>query len=174
MSGSNPSGVRCSTPVAGPVAIGTETGERMRFPLDGVRVLDLTRALSGPFATRMLSDLGADVVKIEPPRGDLTRAYGSRIGGLASHYTQHNAGKRNVCVDLSAAGADELLRELADVADVLVENFRPGVMDRHGLSWETLRARNPRLVMLSISGFGQEGPNAIARRTLRFSTPKPV
>lgn len=130
----------------------------MSSPLSGTKVLDLTRALSGPFATRILSDLGADVVKVEPPRGDLTRAYGSRIGNLASHFTQHNAGKRNVCIDLKAEGASALILELAEVADVLVENFRPGVMARHGLAWETLHARNPRLIMLSISGFGQDGP----------------
>jgi len=105
-----------------------------------------------------LSDLGADVVKVEPPGGDLTRAYGSRIGNLASHFTQHNVGKRNICIDLKADGAPALILELADVADVVVENFRPGVMARYGLDWATLHARNPRLTMLSISGFGQEGP----------------
>ena len=130
----------------------------MSFPLEGTKVLDLTRALSGPFATRMLSDLGADVVKVEPPGGDLTRAYGSRIGNLASHFTQHNVGKRNVCIDIKVEGAAEIILELADVADILVENFRPGVMARFGLDWETLHARNPRLIMLSISGFGQVGP----------------
>jgi CoA:oxalate CoA-transferase len=128
------------------------------YPLEGIKVLDLTRVLSGPFATRILSDLGADVVKVEPPRGDLTRAYGSRIGNISSHYTQHNAGKRNVCIDLGAEGAPELVRELADQADVVAENFRPGVMARYGLDWDTLHARNPRMVMLSISGFGQHGP----------------
>ena len=100
----------------------------MAFPLAGTKVLDLTRALSGPFATRILSDLGADVVKVEPPDGDMTRAYGSRIGNLASHFTQHNAGKRNISVDLKAPGASALLLEMVDVADILVENFRPGVM----------------------------------------------
>ena len=130
----------------------------MSFPLEGTKVLDLTRALSGPFATRILSDLGADVVKVEPPDGDMTRAYGSRIGNLASHFTQHNAGKRDICIDLKAEGASALLLELADVADIVVENFRPGVMARYGLDWETLHARNPRMIMLSISGFGQDGP----------------
>lgn len=128
------------------------------FPLSGFKVLDLTRALSGPFATRILSDLGADVIKVEPPGGDLTRAYGSRIANLASHFTQHNAGKRDICIDMKADGAVPLVLELADVADIVVENFRPGVMARFGLDWETLHARNPRLCMLSISGFGQDGP----------------
>ncbi len=130
----------------------------MAFPLQGTKVLDLTRALSGPFATRILSDLGAEVVKVEPPDGDMTRAYGSRIGNLASHFTQHNAGKRNICVDLKAPGASALLLEMIDVADILVENFRPGVMARFGLDWATLSARKPSLIMLSISGFGQVGP----------------
>lgn len=130
----------------------------MSFPLEGTKVLDLTRALSGPFATRILSDLGADVVKVEPPDGDMTRAYGSRIGNLASHFTQHNAGKRDICIDLKAAGAAALLLALVDVADIVVENFRPGVMARFGLDWATLHARNPRMIMLSISGFGQTGP----------------
>lgn len=130
----------------------------MAFPLEGTKVLDLTRALSGPFATRILSDLGADVVKVEPPDGDMTRAYGSRIGNLASHFTQHNAGKRNICVDLKASGASALLLEMIDVADILVENFRPGVMARFGLDWATLSVRKPSLIMLSISGFGQVGP----------------
>ncbi len=130
----------------------------MTYPLEGIRVLDLTRALSGPYATRMLSDLGADVVKVEPPVGDITRAYGSRIGNLSSHYTQHNVGKRNICVDLAAEGAAQLILELAAVADVLIENFRPGVMERQGLGWSTLHEANPKLIMLSISGFGQDGP----------------
>ena len=118
----------------------------------------LTRALSGPFSTRMLSDLGADVVKVEPLDGDMTRAYGSRIGDLASHFTQYNAGKRDLCVDLKVDGAAALVQELAEVADIVVENFRPGVMARFGLDWARLHARNPRMIMLSISGFGQVGP----------------
>ena len=132
--------------------------DSLPFPLAGMKVLDLTRALSGPFATRILSDLGADVIKVEPPDGDMTRAYGSRIGGLASHFTQHNAGKRDICIDMKVAGAVDLVLALADVADIVVENFRPGVMARFGLDWQTLHARNPRMCMLSISGFGQQGP----------------
>lgn len=132
--------------------------DALPFPLAGTKVLDLTRALSGPFATRILSDLGADVIKVEPPDGDMTRAYGSRIGGLASHFTQHNAGKRDISIDMKAGGAVELVLALAAVADIVVENFRPGVMARFGLDWASLHARNPRLCMLSISGFGQDGP----------------
>ncbi len=127
-------------------------------PLDGVRVLDLSRVLSGPYAGRMLADLGADVVKVEPPEGDVTRNWGEVRHGLAGFYSQQNAGKRNISVDLKAAGGPDLVARLAAVADVLIENFRPGVLARFGLGWGELSAANPRLVMLSISGFGQEGP----------------
>jgi len=108
----------------------------------------------------MLSDLGADVVKLEPPDGDLSRVWGQSRHGLSGFYTQQNAGKRNVCVDLKSPEGARLTRDLAAVADVVIENFRPGVMDRLGLGWPTLAAANPRLVLLSITGFGQTGPDA--------------
>jgi crotonobetainyl-CoA:carnitine CoA-transferase CaiB-like acyl-CoA transferase len=129
-------------------------------PLQGIRVLDLSRVLAGPYAGRMLADLGADVVKVEPPEGDITRKWGKRIAGLSGYYTQQNAGKRNVCIDLRAAGGPELVARLCEQADVVLENFRPGVMERFGLSYAQLAQRNPRLVMVSVSGFGQEGPEA--------------
>ncbi len=132
----------------------------MEFPLEKVRVLDLSRVLAGPFAGRMLSDLGADVVKLEPPEGDISRGWGDVRHGLSGYYTQQNSGKRCICVDLGAPGAGELVRRLAEKTDILIENFRPGVMSRHGLAWKTLSAANPRLIMLSISGFGQEGPES--------------
>lgn len=127
-------------------------------PLLGIRVLDLSRVVSGPFAGRMLSDLGADVVKVEPPEGDLTRRWGDVRHGLSGFYTQQNAGKRNVCIDLKADGGVEVVRRLVGAADVLLENFRPTVLDRLGLGWPVLSEANPRLVMLSITGFGQTGP----------------
>ena len=130
------------------------------FPLEGLKVLDLSRVLAGPFATRMLSDLGADVVKIEPPEGDVTRHFGKSDEGVAGFYLQQNIGKRNICIDLKAEGARELVLELCKEADMLVENFRPGVMKRFGLDWDSVHAVNPKLVMLSISGFGQTGPEA--------------
>lgn len=130
-------------------------GER---PLEGVRVLDVSRVVSGPFASRMLSDLGADVVKVEPPRGDETHAYGLKRGGLSGSYIQQNVGKSNVCIDLKAKGGTELLLRLAGAADIMVENFRPGVLDRLGLGWSVLSRVNPRLILLSITGFGQDGP----------------
>jgi len=132
----------------------------MDFPLDGVRVLDFSRVLAGPFAGRMLSDLGAEVVKLEPPEGDVTRAWGHMHAGLSGYYTQQNAGKESICVNLEAPGSTALVRRLAAKADVVIENFRPDVMARHGLAWNDLSADNPRLIMLSISGFGQEGPES--------------
>lgn len=129
-------------------------------PLAGLKVLDFTRVLSGPFAGRMLCDLGADVVKIEPPEGDITRTWGRRVNGIGGYYHQQNAGKRSVCVDLRAPGARELVLELAARADVLIENFRSDVMPRLGLGYDDLRAVNPRLIMLSISGFGRDGPQS--------------
>ncbi|HZT67729.1 MAG TPA: CoA transferase [Acidimicrobiales bacterium] len=129
-------------------------------PLFGIRVLDLSRVVSGPFAGRMMSDLGADVVKLEPPDGDMTRVWGEVRHGLSGFYTQQNAGKRNVCIDLRQPEGVELARRLAGVADVLIENFRPGVMARLGLGWEVLAADNPGLIMLSVTGFGPEGSDA--------------
>jgi len=108
----------------------------------------------------MLADLGADVVKVEPPEGDITRTWGRDIAGRPGYYFQQNAGKRNVCVDLKSEGGPEMVAALADEADVLIENFRPGVLARFGLGWHDLSARNPRLVMLSITGFGQDGPES--------------
>ena len=130
------------------------------YPLAGLKVLDLSRVLAGPFAGRMLSDLGADVVKVEPPDGDVTRLWGRVLGGVPGYYHQQNAGKRNICVDLRAPGARELILDLAAKADILIENYRPDVMGRLGLGWPVLHAANPRLIMLSISGFGHNGPES--------------
>lgn len=129
----------------------------MEFPLEKIRVLDFSRVLAGPFAGRMLSDMGAEVVKLEPPEGDITRGWGRMRAGLSGYYTQQNAGKRSVCVNLEAPGSTQLVRRLSAHADVVIENFRPGVMARHGLAYKDLSAENERLVMLSISGFGQQG-----------------
>ncbi len=132
----------------------------MNYPLAGIRVLDMSRVLAGPFAGRMLSDLGADVVKVEPPEGDVTRNWGARINGQASYFNQQNVGKRGICVDLGVAGGADLIKQLVARADVLIENFRPDVMGRLGLGYDVLKAINPRLVMLSISGFGHNGPES--------------
>lgn len=129
----------------------------MEYPLSGLKVLDFSRVLSGPFAGRMLSDLGAEVVKVEPPEGDVTRNWGRVIGGVPGYYHQQNAGKRNICIDLRAIGAAQLVFDLVAEADILIENYRPDVMQRLGIGYETLKAVNPRLIMLSISGFGNQG-----------------
>ena len=115
----------------------------MTYPLAGVKVLDFTRVLAGPFVSRMLSDLGADVVKVEPPEGDMTRVIGRKINDLSGYFTQQNAGKRSICVDLARPGAAELMLQLAAKADIVLENFRPGIMAGFGLGWEHLSAVNP-------------------------------
>ncbi|MGH1492280.1 MAG: CaiB/BaiF CoA transferase family protein [Acidimicrobiales bacterium] len=130
----------------------------MAFPLEGVKVLDFTRVLAGPFATRIMSDLGADVLKVEPPEGDMTRGMGRKIAGISGYFTQQNVGKRSICIDLAQPDGQALVRRLAAEADVVTENFRPGVMASFNVGWEDLKAVNPKLVMLSISGFGQDGP----------------
>jgi len=132
----------------------------MAYPLEGLKVLDFSRVLAGPFAGRMLSDLGADVVKIEPPVGDVTRFWGKDIANIPGYFHQQNAGKRNICIDLQAGGATDLVKELVAEADILIENYRPDVMGRLGIGYDELKAVNPRLVMLSISGFGHNGPES--------------
>ena len=127
-------------------------------PLDGITVLDFTRVLSGPHATRMLADLGADVVKVEPPSGDLTRFSTPRRNGVATYFAQQNTGKRNLSIDLSTEQGVDLVRELCAHVDVVVENYRPGVMARLGIAPADLLEINPRLVVVSISGYGQDGP----------------
>ena len=108
----------------------------------------------------MLADLGADVVKVEPPDGDVTRNWGARIHGQAGYFNQQNVGKRGICVNLDVAGGADLIKQLVARADVLIENFRPDVMGRLGLGYDVLKQINPRLVMLSISGFGHNGPES--------------
>ena len=134
----------------------------MAGPLDGIRVLDLTRALAGPYCTLMLGDMGADVVKVEMPgTGDEARGWGPPfIEGESTYFMSISRNKRSVTVDLKQEAGREIVRKLIAWADVLVENFRPGLMDRFGLGYEQARAINPRLIFCSISGFGQTGPRA--------------
>ncbi len=127
-------------------------------PLEGVRVLDFTRVLSGPHATRMLCDLGADVIKVEQPTGDLTRFSSPRINSNSTYFIQQNVGKRNISLDLTKPEAVELIKQLVEKCDVVIENFRPGVMQRLGLDQKTLRAKNTRLIYASITGYGNTGP----------------
>lgn len=125
--------------------------------LDGVRVLDFTAMMSGPYATRLMADLGAEVIKIEPPEGDHIRTRPPNRGGRSAYFAQLNAGKKSLALDLKRPAAAELIRKLAGKCDVVVENYRPGVMKRLGLDYEALAGLNPRLVYCSISGFGQQG-----------------
>jgi CoA:oxalate CoA-transferase len=128
--------------------------------LAGLRVLDFSIMVAGPYCARLLADMGADVVKIEPPEGDDMRLRAPLRDGSSAYFGQLNAGKRSLALDLKNAEAIALVRRLAAEADVVVENFRPGVMDRLGLGHAALGALNPRLVYCSISGYGQQGPAA--------------
>jgi crotonobetainyl-CoA:carnitine CoA-transferase CaiB-like acyl-CoA transferase len=127
--------------------------------LSGVTVLDFTRILAGPYCTMLLGDLGATVLKVEPPRGDDSRYWGPPFAeGESAYFLAVNRNKKSLTLDLKNREALDIALALADGADVVIENFRPGTMERLGLGYEALRARNPRLVYCSISGYGQNGP----------------
>ena len=129
--------------------------------LEGVRILDLTRVLAGPYASMVLADLGAEVIKVElPSSGDESRGFGPFQNGESAYFTSVNRGKKSVTIDLRQERGRDLALGLAETCDVLVENFRPGSMDRFGLGYETVHAKYPQLVYASISGFGQTGPYA--------------
>lgn len=131
----------------------------MALPLEGLRVLDLSRALAGPFCTMILGDLGADVVKIEPlPQGEMIRGWGPFDRDISVYFLSVNRNKRSLALNFRGPQALELLRDMAVKADVVVENFKPGVMAEMGLDYESLRARNPRLVYAGITAMGTEGP----------------
>ncbi len=131
----------------------------MPGPLDGVRIVDLTQMIAGPLATMILADQGAEVIKIENPRGgDHTRLVSSGRNGLSASFLNNNRNKRSVALDLKSPKGLEALKRLVAEADVFVQNFRPGVMQRMGLDEPSLRAVNPTLIYVSISGFGHEGP----------------
>jgi formyl-CoA transferase/CoA:oxalate CoA-transferase len=130
-------------------------------PLDGIRVVDLSRVLAGPYCTLLLADMGAEVVKVEEPgKGDDTRAWPPFAGGESTYFMSVNRGKKSLTLNLKAAGGQAVLRRLCESADVLLENFRPGTLERLGFGYEAVRAWNPRLVYCSISGFGESGPEA--------------
>lgn len=127
-------------------------------PLEGIRVLDFTRVLSGPHCTRMLSDLGAQVIKLEPPEGDLTRFAFPRVGSMSTYFAQQNVGKQNISMDLKSPEAVAIVKKLVANCDVLVENFRGGVMEKLGLGYQVLAQINPELIYASINGYGSTGP----------------
>jgi CoA:oxalate CoA-transferase len=124
-------------------------------PLEGLRVVDFTRVLAGPHCTKALRDLGADVTKIEPPAGDLGRFGLPYVNGFGLYYVQQNAGKKNLSLDLNYAEAREIVRKLCSSADVIVENFRPGTLGRFGFGYDDVRALNPGVIYVSLSGYGQ-------------------
>ena len=131
-------------------------------PLSGVRVLDFTRVLAGPYCTALLADLGADIIKVEPPQGDDYPHVGPFYAdGASALFEAVNRGKRGIVLDLTNPEHRTVAQSLAASADVLVENFRPGVADKLGIGWAELSRRNSRLVFCSISGFGQDGPNTL-------------
>jgi crotonobetainyl-CoA:carnitine CoA-transferase CaiB-like acyl-CoA transferase len=129
----------------------------MAGPLTGTRVLDFTRVLAGPLCAETLLDLGAEVIKLEPPSGDLSRQALPRTGGVSGYYAQQNAGKRNVSIDLNAPGGLDVALRLCDWADVIVESFRPGTLPAFGLGYDRVAERNPGAVYASITGYGQHG-----------------
>ena len=133
----------------------------MNGPLQGIRVLDLSWVLAGPFATMVLNDLGAEVIKVEQPgRGDMARGNGPPIDGFSSYFLSLNRGKKSITLNLAHKEGRDILLKLARRADVVVENFVPGTMKRLGVDYEVLRQHNPRLIYAACSGFGQTGPYA--------------
>ncbi|PYM66613.1 MAG: formyl-CoA transferase, partial [Candidatus Rokuibacteriota bacterium] len=128
-------------------------------PLEGIRVVDLSRVLAGPYCSLLMADMGAEVIKIEEPgHGDDTRAWPPFAGGEATYFMSVNRGKKSLTLDLKTEAGKEILRRLLASADVLLENFRPGTLARLGFGYEAARGLNPRLVYCSISGFGESGP----------------
>jgi crotonobetainyl-CoA:carnitine CoA-transferase CaiB-like acyl-CoA transferase len=147
-------------PAAPPLSVSSSSSTWLsRPPLDGVRILDLTRLLPGGYASQLLADLGADVLKIEEPgMGDYARGMPPFVGTVGQGFLAVNRNKRSAAINLKHPGGREALLRLVDGADVLLESFRPGVMDRLGLAHAELRERNPRLIVCAISGYGQNGP----------------
>jgi crotonobetainyl-CoA:carnitine CoA-transferase CaiB-like acyl-CoA transferase len=133
----------------------------MPGPLHGIRILDLSAVISGPYGTMILADQGADVIKVEPPRGgDFTRAAGNKSGGLSASFVNNNRNKRSIALDLRHPDGVAVVKRLAATCDVFVQNFRPGVVERLGVGEDAIRAVKPDIIYVSISGFGEKGPFA--------------
>ncbi|MGH1350117.1 MAG: CaiB/BaiF CoA transferase family protein [Methyloligellaceae bacterium] len=130
----------------------------MSGPLSGIRVVDFSRVLAGPLCGKTLQDLGAEVIKIEPPRPDVTRLAAPSNGKMSGYYAQQNAGKKNISINLNVPGAKEIALRLCDTADIVIENFRAGALESFGLGYEDLKKRNPNIIYASITGYGQKGP----------------
>src|SRR6266567_7535628 len=128
-------------------------------PLSGITVVDLSRILAGPYCTFLMAELGARVIKVEPPgKGDDAREYGPFKNGVSTYFSSINRGKESIALDLKAEGDRRILERLLERADVIVENFRPGTMEKLGYGWETLHPRYPKLIYAAASGFGHTGP----------------
>ena len=128
-----------------------------RGALHGIKIIDLTRVISGPFCTQLLADMGAEVIKVEPPKGDNVRNQGNFVDGYSAYFSQFNRNKKSIVLDLYTVNDKEVLKCLLTDADVLVENFRPGVLNKMGFDENTLRKINPKLINASVNGFGSEG-----------------
>jgi CoA:oxalate CoA-transferase len=151
--------MRYDSPMADPFVTDAVSDPGARGPLAGVVVLDCTRVLAGPFATMVLHDLGARVIKVERPEGgDDARGFGPFVGDRSAYFTSLNCGKESIALDLNAPADRDVFERLVARADVLVENFRPGTLDRLGFGWDALHVRHPRLVYAAVSGFGRTGP----------------
>ena len=135
--------------------------QNAKGPLSGIVVVDLSRILAGPYCTLLMAEMGARVIKVEPPKGgDDARAYGPFIKGKSTYFASVNRGKESIALDLKADADKKIFEKLLEKADVLVENFRPGTMEKLGYGWETLHAKYPKLIYAAASGFGHTGPNS--------------
>jgi len=132
-----------------------------RGPLSGITVVDLSRILAGPYCTMLMAEMGARIIKVEPPKtGDDAREYGPFVNGRSTYFSSVNRGKESIALDLKADADKRIFEKLLEKADVIVENFRPGTMEKLGYGWETLHARYPKLIYACASGFGHTGPNS--------------
>src|SRR5436190_23403636 len=128
-------------------------------PLSGITVIDLSRILAGPYCTFLMAEMGARVIKVEPPKGgDDARAYGPFIKGKSTYFASVNRGKESIALDLKSDADRKIFEKLLEKADVVVENFRPGTMEKLGYGWDTLHAKYPKLIYAAASGFGHTGP----------------
>lgn len=135
--------------------------QNTKGPLSGILVIDLSRILAGPYCTLLMAEMGARVIKVEPPKGgDDARAYGPFVNGKSAYFASVNRGKESIALDLKADADRKIFEKLLEKADVVVENFRPGTMEKLGYGWETLHAKYPQLIYASASGFGHTGPNS--------------
>src|SRR3990172_3470942 len=134
------------------------TGDGICAMLQGVRILDCTRNTAGPVATMLAAEMGADVIKVEPPDGDEMRRWPPFVDEHSVYFVSCNRGKRSIAIDLKTGEGQDLFRRLLATADVMVENYRPGTLEKRGLGWSNLHEAHPRLVWVSVSGYGRSGP----------------